>query len=88
VDSGIEFEEYDTEKFKTVNHIVTSKGIGALCLVQGSRRQHHPPVSARVTTSQTAKSEPMKRCQQRRAMAGNPVGTPKPGEAETVHLVA
>ena len=25
---GVEFEEYDTETFKTVDHIVTSKGIG------------------------------------------------------------
>ena len=28
VAKGIEFEEYDTETFKTVNHVVTSKGIG------------------------------------------------------------
>ena len=28
VGNGIEFEEYDTETFKTVNHIVTSAGIG------------------------------------------------------------
>jgi catechol 2,3-dioxygenase-like lactoylglutathione lyase family enzyme len=28
VGNGIEFEEYDSETFKTVNHIVTSKGIG------------------------------------------------------------
>lgn len=28
VDRGIEFEEYDTETFKTVNHVVTSAGIG------------------------------------------------------------
>jgi catechol 2,3-dioxygenase-like lactoylglutathione lyase family enzyme len=28
VGNGIEFEEYDTETFKTVNHVVTSKGIG------------------------------------------------------------
>ena len=26
--NGIEFEEYDSETFKTVNHIVTSPGIG------------------------------------------------------------
>jgi catechol 2,3-dioxygenase-like lactoylglutathione lyase family enzyme len=26
--NGVEFEEYDTGTFKTVNHIVTSKGIG------------------------------------------------------------
>ncbi len=26
--NGVEFDEYDTETFKTVNHIVTSKGIG------------------------------------------------------------
>jgi len=26
--SGIEFDEYDTEAFKTVDHIVTSPGIG------------------------------------------------------------
>jgi predicted enzyme related to lactoylglutathione lyase len=26
--NGIEFEEYDTPAFKTVNHIVTSAGIG------------------------------------------------------------
>ena len=26
--SGIEFEEYDTETFKTVGHIVTTAGIG------------------------------------------------------------
>ena len=25
---GIEFEEYDTETFKTVNHVVTTAGIG------------------------------------------------------------
>ena len=25
---GIEFEEYDSEAFKTVNHVVTTKGIG------------------------------------------------------------
>ena len=28
VGNGIEFEEYDSETFKTVNHIVTTKGIG------------------------------------------------------------
>jgi catechol 2,3-dioxygenase-like lactoylglutathione lyase family enzyme len=28
VANGIEFEEYDTETFKTVDHVVTSKGIG------------------------------------------------------------
>ena len=28
VAKGIEFEEYDTDTFKTVNHVVTSKGIG------------------------------------------------------------
>ena len=28
VANGVEFDEYDTETFKTVNHIVTSKGIG------------------------------------------------------------
>ena len=28
VGNGVEFEEYDSETFKTVNHIVTSKGIG------------------------------------------------------------
>jgi catechol 2,3-dioxygenase-like lactoylglutathione lyase family enzyme len=28
VGNGIEFDEYDSETFKTVNHIVTSKGIG------------------------------------------------------------
>jgi len=28
VGRGVEFEEYDTEAFKTVNHIVTSPGIG------------------------------------------------------------
>jgi len=28
VENGIEFEEYDTETFKTVDHIVTSPGIG------------------------------------------------------------
>jgi catechol 2,3-dioxygenase-like lactoylglutathione lyase family enzyme len=28
VTNGIEFEEYDTEMFKTVNHVVISKGIG------------------------------------------------------------
>ena len=28
VGRGIEFEEYDTETFKTVDHIVTSAGIG------------------------------------------------------------
>jgi predicted enzyme related to lactoylglutathione lyase len=28
VERGIEFEEYDTETFKTVNHVVTSVGIG------------------------------------------------------------
>lgn len=28
VANGIEFEEYDTETFKTVNHVVTTKGIG------------------------------------------------------------
>jgi predicted enzyme related to lactoylglutathione lyase len=28
VERGIEFEEYDTETFKTVNHVVTSAGIG------------------------------------------------------------
>lgn len=26
--NGVEFDEYDTENFKTVNHIVTSLGIG------------------------------------------------------------
>jgi len=26
--NGVEFEEYDTATFKTVNHVVTSKGIG------------------------------------------------------------
>ena len=26
--SGVEFQEYDNEKFKTVDHIVTSAGIG------------------------------------------------------------
>ena len=26
--NGIEFEEYDTETFKTVNHVVTTKEIG------------------------------------------------------------
>jgi catechol 2,3-dioxygenase-like lactoylglutathione lyase family enzyme len=26
--NGIEFDEYDTETFKTVDHIVTSRGIG------------------------------------------------------------
>jgi catechol 2,3-dioxygenase-like lactoylglutathione lyase family enzyme len=26
--NGVEFEEYDTETFKTVDHVVTSKGIG------------------------------------------------------------
>jgi catechol 2,3-dioxygenase-like lactoylglutathione lyase family enzyme len=25
---GVEFDEYDTEAFKTVNHVVTSAGIG------------------------------------------------------------
>ncbi len=28
VANGIEFEEYDTETFKTVNHVVTTEGIG------------------------------------------------------------
>jgi catechol 2,3-dioxygenase-like lactoylglutathione lyase family enzyme len=28
VERGIEFEEYETETFKTVNHVVTSAGIG------------------------------------------------------------
>ena len=28
VSRGIEFEEYDTDMFKTVNHVVTSLGIG------------------------------------------------------------
>jgi len=28
VANGIEFEEYDTDTFKTVNHVVTTKGIG------------------------------------------------------------
>ena len=28
VDRGIEFEEYDRDAFKTVNHVVTSPGIG------------------------------------------------------------
>jgi predicted enzyme related to lactoylglutathione lyase len=28
VANGVEFDEYDTKTFKTVNHIVTSKGIG------------------------------------------------------------
>ena len=28
VSRGIEFEEYDTDMFKTVNHVVTSPGIG------------------------------------------------------------
>ena len=28
VGNGVEFEEYDSETFKTVNHIVTTKGIG------------------------------------------------------------
>ena len=28
VAKGIEFDEYDTETFKTVNHVVTTKGIG------------------------------------------------------------
>src|SRR5262245_37563650 len=26
--SGVEFDEYDTESFKTINHIVTTPGIG------------------------------------------------------------
>ncbi len=26
--NGVQFEEYDTETFKTVNHVVTSEGIG------------------------------------------------------------
>ena len=28
VDRGIEFEEYDMDAFKTINHVVTSPGIG------------------------------------------------------------
>ncbi len=28
VANGVEFEEYDTETFKTVNHVVTTDGIG------------------------------------------------------------
>ena len=28
VDRGIEFEEYDMDAFKTINHVVTSAGIG------------------------------------------------------------
>ncbi len=28
VANGVEFEDYDTETFKTVNHIVTTSGIG------------------------------------------------------------
>ena len=28
VERGIEFEEYDTEHFKTVDHVVTARGIG------------------------------------------------------------
>jgi catechol 2,3-dioxygenase-like lactoylglutathione lyase family enzyme len=28
VANGIEFDEYDTKTFKTVNHVVTTKGIG------------------------------------------------------------
>ena len=28
VAKGIEFDEYDTETFKTVNHVVTTEGIG------------------------------------------------------------
>ena len=28
VDRGIEFEEYDSGAFKTVDHVVTSPGIG------------------------------------------------------------
>jgi catechol 2,3-dioxygenase-like lactoylglutathione lyase family enzyme len=28
VDTGIEFEEYDMDAFKTINHVVTSPGIG------------------------------------------------------------
>ena len=28
VENGVEFEEYDTETFKTVDHVVTSPGIG------------------------------------------------------------
>src|SRR3954462_15999610 len=28
VANGVEFDEYDTERFKTVDHVVTTKGIG------------------------------------------------------------
>jgi catechol 2,3-dioxygenase-like lactoylglutathione lyase family enzyme len=28
VANGVEFEEYDTDTFKTVDHVVTTKGIG------------------------------------------------------------
>jgi predicted enzyme related to lactoylglutathione lyase len=28
VDRGIEFAEYDMEAFKTINHVVTSPGLG------------------------------------------------------------
>ena len=28
VQNGVEFDEYDTETFRTVNHVVTSAGIG------------------------------------------------------------
>ena len=32
VGRGVEFEEYDAEAFKTVNHVVTSPGIGRSAL--------------------------------------------------------
>ena len=40
VSRGVEFEEYDMETFKTVDHVVTTRRHRPVGLVQGHRRQH------------------------------------------------
>ena len=48
--NGIEFDEYDTETFKTIDHVVTSPGIGRSGVVQGPRREHHRRLSTGIGT--------------------------------------
>ena len=49
--NGVEFDEYDTETFKTVEPRRHVEGHRALCVVQGSRRQHDRVVPTGVTRS-------------------------------------
>ena len=61
VGRGVEFEEYDSGAFKTVDHVVTYGGHRSFGLVQGPGRQHHRTLSARVIAPTTVRGSAEKR---------------------------